>query len=709
MRAMDKSATKRSRTDGFRSVADVLIVGLNLAHDAGVAVVDSGKTVALLQRERFTRNKRQAFLTAEFIDWALKQAGVDWRDVDHVAISSVQSWEFVLLDPSRFRVEHDLSVAGSIPLRGLGPDVFSGAQAKLAAKTAEAKDWASHLSNERHPYAEYFGDDLKNSAQGFEIVPSIDWLVRPATFSDPPTAENLRKWCGARATLADYSFGYSPIRVTLDGVAKPGVMVSYHLAHAASAYYPFATDEALIYTLDNGDGFVRRSGYTGGIYAYGKGNRLATIGCAYHFHAHFFQRVGERLNLGHGGAAGKLMGLAPYGDPHFFDDSMIGTGFDVFGPAFAYGAKDSRYQVLDPLRKIFEERRAAVYGDGPEPCVHHRPGAYGAQDMRKPGVDLAATAQTLFQETAVWAIGSFKGAMQEAGATVPDLCLAGGGALNCPANSLIWQQGRFDRVLIPPFCDDSGLALGAALALAHDVFDETRQPIAAEDGQAAYLGLAHSDKTLEDALAAHRGSVIETHVEDAARAAATDLASGRRIAWFEGRSEVGPRALGHRSILADPRQPETWWEVNQLKEREYWRPFAPAVLAEKAGDWFEGAPVSSPFMLFNAQVRSTDLPAITHVDGSARIQTVDASCGEFRRVVEAFEARTGVPVVLNTSFNGPGEPIVETPEDALAFLERTPIDAVFINGRRFSRADPHSGTDTDPSTVSRPPGSTDPS
>ncbi|HYG86569.1 MAG TPA: carbamoyltransferase C-terminal domain-containing protein, partial [Azospirillum sp.] len=147
-----------------------------------------------------------------------------------------------------------------------------------------------------------------------------------------------------------------------------------------------------------------------------------------------------------------------------------------------------------------------------------------------------------------------------------------------------------------------------------------------------------------------------------------------------------PRALGHRSLLANPGFADNWARVNHIKGRELWRPFAPAVLEEDAADWFEGAPLPSPYMLFTALVRGDRLPAITHVDGSARIQTVGAMNGEFRRVLESFRARSGLPVVMNTSLNGPGEPIVETPDEALAFLAATTADALYMGGYRIERA-----------------------
>ncbi|MEC8164656.1 MAG: carbamoyltransferase C-terminal domain-containing protein, partial [Pseudomonadota bacterium] len=199
------------------------------------------------------------------------------------------------------------------------------------------------------------------------------------------------------------------------------------------------------------------------------------------------------------------------------------------------------------------------------------------------------------------------------------------------------------------------------------------------------LGTPYGGSAVEAALETASG-IVWSQPDDPAAAAAADLVGDKIIAWFEGRSEAGPRALGHRSILADIRNADNWRRVNHVKGTELWRPFAPIVLAEKAMDWFDGCPMPSPHMLFTATVRSTDLPAITHVDGSSRIQTVDASCGGIRHVLEAFDRETGVPVLMNTSFNGPGEPIVETPAHAVAFLQGSDIDVVYIQGRRAVRS-----------------------
>ena len=159
---------------------------------------------------------------------------------------------------------------------------------------------------------------------------------------------------------------------------------------------------------------------------------------------------------------------------------------------------------------------------------------------------------------------------------------------------------------------------------------------------------------MEAAIEANISNVWVEEPLNAPDHAAKDLANNQIIAWFEGKSEIGPRALGNRSILANPLIKDNWRRTNEIKTREHWRPFAPAVLEEKNDEWFEGAPSISPFMLFTAQVKSKSLPAVTHVDGSARVQTVGERCGGIRKVLESLDHRTGVPVVLNTSFNGPG-------------------------------------------------------
>jgi carbamoyltransferase len=299
--------------------------------------------------------------------------------------------------------------------------------------------------------------------------------------------------------------------------------------------------------------------------------------------------------------------------------------------------------------------------------------------------DFAASTQKLFEETMLTAVETLGRMAGASGLKTDNLCLSGGTALNCPSNSRIAREGPFRRVFVEPACDDSGLALGAALAAFHNVLDQEPPAAKRRATASAYLGAPLGDTGIAAALAELDPTLTMQAISDAPERAARELAANKVIGWFEGRSEIGPRALGHRSILADPRDGANWARVNRIKGREAWRPFAPAVLESEAAEWFVGAPLPSPYMLFTATVRSSAVPAITHKDGSARIQTVDESCGEFFHLLRAFYVLTKVPLVLNTSFNGPGEPIVETPGDALRFFAASELDALYLDGYRVAR------------------------
>jgi carbamoyltransferase len=254
-----------------------------------------------------------------------------------------------------------------------------------------------------------------------------------------------------------------------------------------------------------------------------------------------------------------------------------------------------------------------------------------------------------------------------------DLVMAGGVALNCVANSRIWREGPFERVWVQPASGDSGTALGAALYVAREGGD------AVEPMPSAALGPQWSEHELAGWL--RRAGVPHERPDDIAEAIADVLANEGVVAWFQGRSEFGPRALGHRSLLADPRRREMLEQMNDIKGREQFRPVAPMVLAERAPEIFDG-PFPSEFMLFVHEVREPwreRIPAVVHVDGTARVQTVHREREPLvARMLEAFEARTGVPVVVNTSLNTAGRPMVDDPRDALECFGSSPVDALVI-------------------------------
>jgi carbamoyltransferase len=370
------------------------------------------------------------------------------------------------------------------------------------------------------------------------------------------------------------------------------------------------------------------------------------------------------------------MGLAPYGKPSFFRPDFVGNWYDISRRFDMPHAAAWWRHCMNMIQQMgYDASALAVKARITEPV----------------NADLAASTQKVFEECYLQAIHSAQGLLLNSRIRTQRLCLSGGTALNCPSNSKIFREGPFDDIFIEPSCSDDGLAIGAALYVHHHLYGN---PVfnGAARSDPAFLGVRWSAESVAAALANHADALHVERAENTALRAARDLQENKVIGWYEGGSEAGPRALGHRSIVANPCHAANWRRVNAIKRREWWRPFAPSVLVEEAQRWFSGLPAKSPHMLFTGQVMTDRLPAIRHVDGSARVQTVDPSVGGYYAMIREFGKLSGVPVVLNTSFNGPGEPIVETPEQAIAVLLSTDLDVLYIEGYRVTRAAGRPGT-----------------
>jgi carbamoyltransferase len=354
---------------------------------------------------------------------------------------------------------------------------------------------------------------------------------------------------------------------------------------------------------------------------------------------------------------GKTMGLAPYGS-----DKLVPELAELVQPTpdglFRVNLAWFAYQREGGwLSRRFLER----FGPPrvPESAITER------------HQDLAFAVQELLEETALHLARGLRSRSR-----LPDLCLAGGVALNSVMNTRLLREAGFERIFIQPAASDAGNALGAALWVWHQRLGRPR----GEAMTHAFYGAAWTEAEQAEALAG-QGLAVQ-RVADPAAAAARLLAEGRLVGWFQGRAEIGPRALGARSILADPRRPETRDLVNaRVKRREGFRPFAPSVLDEHGREFFVDYH-SNPFMLLVQPVRvdrRAQIPAVTHIDGSARLQSVTATDNPlYHRLIGRFAAQTGVPVVLNTSFNLRGEPIVHRPAEAVADFLASDLDALFL-------------------------------
>ena len=469
------------------------------------------------------------------------------------------------------------------------------------------------------------------------------------------------------------------------------IFSEHHLSHAASAFFPSPFNEAAVLTMDGVGEWSTTS------LAIGHGNELSvhkeinfphSLGLLY---SAFTYYVGFKVNSGEY----KLMGLAPYGEPKY--SNLIKENLIDIKEDGSFALDLNFFNYCTGLT-MTNEKFNTLFGDvprNPETEISQR-------DM-----DIAASIQKVTEEVLIKLV---KGVAKTSGQK--NLCLAGGVALNCVANGKLLREEIFEDIWVQPASGDAGGALGAALGAYHIMLNKKRKPSDKIDNmKGSFLGPEYSELKINETLEGC-GAVFSNHSQDQIiELTAKDLADGKAVGWFSGRMEFGPRALGNRSILADPRSESMQKLLNlKVKYRESFRPFAPSILREDLSNWFE-MDTDSPYMLLVANVvesqrkvitkeesvlsgvdkinypRST-IPAVTHVDFSSRIQTVHKETNlTFYRLLEQFKKLTNFPVLVNTSFNVRGEPIVLTPEDAFRCFMGTELDVLVVGNAYMKKTE----------------------
>jgi carbamoyltransferase len=602
-----------------------IILGISAYyHDSGVVVLKDGKILAAAQEERFTRKKQDASFPSSAIAFCLEWGGITLDELDAI----------VFYEKPLLKMERLLETYYAFAPKGLS--------SFLAA------------------------------------IPS--WL-KEKLFLRKKIQDEL-------ASLGDFNVARTPL-----------LFSEHHLSHAASAFYPSPFSEAAILTVDGvGEWATATLGFgSDAKIELQKELRFPhSVGLLY---SAFTYYLGFRVNSGEY----KLMGLAPYGDPDcqqtqdFFskilsemvdlkEDGSIGLNQKYFDYATGLKmAKDSQWEQLFGFKRRVEET-----------------------ELEQNHCDLALAIQQVTQKIVLRMATEVK---RLTGSN--SLVLAGGVALNCVSNTQLLRSGLFDKIWIQPAAGDAGGALGAALAVNYKYFDQKRTLKKDEDEmQGAFLGPMSSN--LEVELMSRSFKAVFRIFDDfelLSSEVARLLQKGFVVGWHQGRMEWGPRALGNRSILADPRSTQMQKKLNlKVKYREGFRPFAPSVLSEDCEEYFELG-VDSPYMLFVGQIRDgrrkpipadyhelplrrkldtprSDLPAITHLDYSARVQTVHRESNpRFHRLLEKFKEIAGVGVLINTSFNVRGEPLVCTPRDSYRCFMRTEMDFLVINDYIFAKSD----------------------
>jgi carbamoyltransferase len=424
--------------------------------------------------------------------------------------------------------------------------------------------------------------------------------------------------------------------------------VDHHLAHAISAYAYSGFDDAAVVVMDGRGAWEATTVWRG---SNGRLDQILMIPFPDSL-GYFYSEFTEFLGFHRNSDEWKVMGLAPYGKPGVDLSAFI----DLKAAPYHVHSKQLAATGATPFAHMAASLGPPRAAEG-EIDERHKNIAFAVQDMCE--IAMMSAVRMAIEKT-----------------RCRNVCLAGGVALNSKANGKILASGLVDKFFVQPAASDDGVALGAALVPYLD--NNGKVPIKAM--RHGYWGPCFDDAAIENNLRTYK--LRYTRLPDPASTAAELLSQGKILGWFQGRMEFGPRALGNRSILADPRDPEMNAKVNNaVKFREWWRPFAPSFKKETAGDYLESA-TDSPFMIVTAQVRPEKrsiIPSVTHVDGSARPQTVEKEVNPlYWRLIDEFGKRTGVPVIMNTSFNLRGEAIVNTPTDALRTFFSSGMDALVI-------------------------------
>jgi len=521
-----------------------------------------------------------------------------------------------------------------------------------------------HVAVPRNPYA--------------RLGTKLFYALRMPSFARE-RAKVLTKFTGIPTALAG-AFDSDPAKIK-----SKFHRVEHHQAHLASTFFVSPFENAALLSADGlGD-------FASSMWGMGSGNRMRIDGAIAFPHSLglYYSAVTQYLGFLKFGDEYKVMGLAAYGQPAYLEafrdilrfssnggDFGFKLGLDYFthhktGPEMSWAESDQ----TPILGKMFSDAMARLLG---------APARQPDEPLEQRHRDLASTLQARLEEVY---LGMLQKLAAKTGAKA--VCLAGGVAFNCVANGKIFDATPFEQVYVHPAAGDAGLAVGAAYYVWHQILGQPRSFVMNH----AYWGPGYSPEEIRTAV--HSSSVsqggytiAEYQEEELLRRTAAIIAEGKILGWYQGRAEWGPRALGNRSIVADPRRPEMKEILNRrIKHREIFRPFAPSILAEKTGEWFEKSH-PSPFMNLAYSVlpeKRDKIPAPTHVDGTGRLQTVAREANpRYYALISEFERQTGVPVVLNTSFND-NEPIVCRPEEALDCFLRTQMDALVLGDILITR------------------------
>ncbi|MBI3652555.1 MAG: carbamoyltransferase [Acidobacteria bacterium] len=621
----------------------MIILGINAYHgDAAAAIIRDGKLIAAAEEERFNRHKHCAGFPVQAIAYCLHAAQVKLEDLDHIGISR---------DPSA-NLHKKILYAATRAAKKLG----GFERAKPAANKAPA-DAALAANGDALPVA-----DESANAPG----------KRPRSFFSS-ISERLANAAKVRDLKDELARLFEVPKARLRAQFHN---VEHHRAHLASAFFVSPFERAALLSIDGFGDFIST------MWGVGEGNSIAVSGQVEYPHSTgiLYTATTQFLGFPYYGDEGKIMGLAPYGKPRFMDEfrdliqTEDGGRFRLNLDYFLHhqeGVEMSWEEGSPIIGRIYSDAYENLFGAARQK----------GDPLTQREEDIAASLQLRLEEVGFHILNHLQ---QETGLT--DLGLAGGVAYNSVMNGKILLHTKFRRVYIQPAAGDSGTALGVCYQIHNAILNQPRQFVM----EGAYTGSEFSDAEMREELERANLQYESYSDVEVTQHAAADIAAGLVVGWFQGRMEFGPRALGNRSIVVDPRRADMKEILNErIKKREPFRPFAPSILEEKVGDYFEQThPAPTMLMVYQIKAeRRAEIPAVTHVDGSGRLQTVSRTVNDrYYQLIADFNELTGTPIVLNTSFNE-NEPIVCTPRHAIDCFLKTRMDVLYLGNYAVRRAD----------------------
>jgi carbamoyltransferase len=620
------------------------VLGINAYHgDAAAALIQDGRIVAAVEEERFNRVKHCAGFPTQAVRYCLEVAGIGIEDVAHIGISR---------DPSAHLHKKILFAAGRAAkqagkvgqrVRGKG-EVLALAESDRVERTSEGSNGGGN-----------------GNGNGDKRGPGIFRQVK----------DRLQNAAKVRDLKDDLS---RALNVPKSSLRAQFHNIEHHRAHLASSFYVSPFERAALLSIDGFGDFIST------MWARGDGDSIEVLDQVEYPHSTgiVYTATTQFIGFPHYGDEGKVMGLAPYGKPRFINEfrdiirTEDGGKFRLNLDYFRHHTEgvDMSWDAGSPvIGQIYSESYARLFGPARVPGS-----AYGEREQ-----DIAASLQQRLEEVGFHILNHLH---DETGLT--DLGLSGGVAYNSVMNGKILLNTPFRRIYVQPAAGDSGTALGVCYEIHNGILKGARGEVML----GAYTGPEFTDEEIRAEL---RKSELEFETltdESVTKRAAQDIADGLVVGWFQGRMEFGPRALGNRSIVVDPRRADMKDILNErIKKREPFRPFAPSILEERTADYFEQVH-PAPTMLMVYQVREerrAEIPAVTHVDGSGRLQTVSREVNaRYYQLISDFNELTGVPIVLNTSFNE-NEPVVCTPRHAIDCFLKTRMDVLYLSNHVIRR------------------------